>query len=192
MNEFIETMIRRRTIRKYKPEQIRESELKDIIEAGLHAPSAGGRQSAIIVACQNTELNEEIGRLSRQAETLNNVNMGRVSTEQPSIVDDSSIKSGFYGAPTVITIFAPKDNYNLTGDCFVVAENIALAAQSLNIGSCIVGRAYKIFDTKRGREIQKTWGIEDNYEARVHITLGYIDGEAPKYKPRKDGRIVRV
>lgn len=192
MNETMKLMTERRTIRKYQPEQITQEELNDILEAGIHAPNAGGRQSAILVASQNIGLNDELGKINRQAETLTNVNMGRVSSEQPSIIDDASIKSGFYGAPTVITLFAPKDNYNQTGDCFVAAENIVIAAQSLGIGSCIVGRAYKTFATERGREIQRCWGIGDDYEARVHVTLGYPDGNQPSYKPRKEGRIVRV
>lgn len=192
MNETIQMMLERRTIRKYKPRQISQEELNAILQAGLHAPNAGGGQSAILVASQNAGLNDELGKISRQAETLTNVNMGRVSSEQPSIVDDASIKSGFYGAPTVVTLFAKKDNYNQTGDCFVAAENMIIAAQSLGIGSCIVGRAYLTFATKRGREIQRDWGISEEYEARVHVTLGYPEGNSPSYKPRKEGRIVLV
>lgn len=149
MNTIIDLMINRITIRRYKPEQITDEELTAILKAGIHAPNAGGRQSAVIVACQNAELNERLGSISRQTEDLTNVTIGRVSIEQPSIVDDKTIKSGFYGAPTVITIFAPKDNYNMTADCFVAAENIVIAAASLGIGSCIVGRAYKTFATPK-------------------------------------------
>jgi len=192
MSEINKILIKRRTIRKYKREQISQEELNEILEVGLHAPNAGGGQSAIFVACQNTQLNEELGKISRSVENITNVKMGRVSSEQPSIVDDDSIKSGFYGAPTVITIFAKKDNYNQTGDCFVAAENMIIAAWVLGIGSCIVGRAYITFATERGKEIQREWGISDEYEAKLHVTLGYPEGNMPTYKPRKEGRIVRV
>lgn len=192
MNEMISMMTKRRTIRRYKPEQIAPEELNEILEAGLHAPNAGGRQSAIMVACQNATLNDELGRISCQDENRTGIKMGRVSSEQPSIIDDENIKSGFYGAPTVITFFAPKEHYNMTGDCFVAAENIVIAAQALGIGSCIVGRAYTTFATPRGREIQREWGIDDEYEARLHVTLGYLDGKEPSYKPRKAGRVIRI
>lgn len=192
MNEMINMMIKRRTIRKYKPEQIAQEELNAILEAGLHAPNAGGNQSAIIVACQNVELNEELGKISRQVESLGKVRLGRVSAEQPSILDDENIKSGFYGAPTVITLFALKDQYNLSGDCFMAAENIVLAAQSLGIGSCVVCRAGITFATERGMEIQREWGISDEYKARIHVALGYPDGNIPSYKPRKKGRVLHV
>lgn len=191
MNDFIDMMVGRRTIRRYKPEQISDAELDGILAAGLHAPNAGGRQSAIIAVCQNSELNDELGRINRNAFPPA-PKMGNVSTEQPSIADDASIKSAFYGAPTVLTLFATKDVYNLTGDCFVASENIILAALSLGIGSCMVARAAETFATERGREIQKAWGIGEEYQARVHVVLGYPEGGAPSYKPRKENRIIRV
>jgi nitroreductase len=192
VNETIQRIRNRRTIRRYKLEQIAEQELSAILDAGLHAPNAGGGQSAVIVACQDAALNEELGRLSRAAETNIGPNATPVSSEQPSIRDDPSLKSGFYGAPTVLTLFAPKENYNLTGDCFVAAENMVIAAWSLGIGSCIVGRAASAFSTVRGREIQAAWGLSDEYEARLHVTLGYPVGGTPSYKPRKENRVIRV
>ena len=192
MNKIIKNMLERRSIRKYRPEQITQEELKAILEAGLHAPNAGGNQSAIIVACQNAELNEELGKISRQVESLGKVRLGRVSAEQPSILDDENIRSGFYGAPTVITLFAKKDSYTLSGDCFMAAENIVLAAHSLGIGSCVVCRAGITFNTERGMEIQRNWGIGEEYKARIHVTLGYPDGNMPSYKPRKENRVIVV
>lgn len=154
MNDFIELMLTRRTIRRFKEEQIKEVELESILTAGLYAPTAGGSQSATIVVSQDPILNLELGQISRNAENTSEARMGRVSSEQPSIVDDASIKSAFYGAPTVCTIFAKKDIYNFTGDAFTAAQNMILAAHSLGIGACIVGRCDKTFATDRGKEIQ--------------------------------------
>jgi len=190
MNEFINMLISRRTIRRYKSDQIKEDELDAILQAGLHAPNAGGRQSAIIVVSQNAELNDELGRINRNTTPLNPV-MGNVSFEQPSIADDANIKSAFYSAPTVLTLFSRKGSYNLTGDCFVAAENMIIAAFSLGIGSCMVARAIETFETERGKEIQKQWGISEEYEAKVHLALGYPESDMPKYKPRKENRIIR-
>ncbi|MDR1641307.1 MAG: nitroreductase family protein [Clostridiales bacterium] len=189
MNQVIDTMVKRRTIRKFKADQISDEELNAILEAGLHAPNAGGGQSSIIVVSQNAELNERLGKLSRNAENITGARMGRVSSEQPSIIDDESIKSAFYGAPTVLTIFA-KPGYNLTGDCFAAAENIVVAAWSLGIGAYIVGRCAKTFSTEEGAKIQEMWGLDGEFEARVHVVLGYPDGKEPSYKPRKDGRVI--
>jgi len=191
MNDFIKMMVNRRTIRRFKQEQIKSDELEQILQAGLFAPNAGGRQSAIIVVCQNAAMNDELGQLNRQTETIVNPSPGRISFEQPSILDDINIKNAFYSAPTVLTLFARKDIYNLTGDCFVAAENMVIAAQSIGIGSCIVGRSSMTFATERGREIQTAWGISDEFEARIHVVFGYpLDETPPKAKPRNDGRVI--
>ena len=190
MNEVIKNITERRTIRKYQARQIDAETLEAILEAGLHAPNAGSRQSAIIVVSQNAELNEKLGKLNKAIMPIGTPSLGRISTEQPSILDDANIKSAFYNAPTVLTLFAPK-NFNQTADCFVAAQNIMLAAHSLGVGSCMVARAIETFATEEGVKIQADWGIEADYEAKVHVTLGYPDGNVPATaKPRKSGRII--
>lgn len=121
MNNVIKTILERWTIRKYRPEQITEDELNAIFEAGLHAPSAGGSQSCMVVVCQNTVLNEEFGKINKLA-------FGKpwpgsyVSRDQPSIIDDPAISSGFYGAPAVLTLFGPKD--------FIIFYNTSLLGET--------------------------------------------------------------
>jgi hypothetical protein len=57
----------------------------------------------------------------------------------------------------------------------------------------MVARAEDTFASEAGQRLQKEWGLDETYEARIHITLGYPAGmERPKAKPRKDGRIKRV
>ena len=41
-NEVIENMVNRRSIRKYKPEQIKDEELQAVIKAGEYAPNRNG------------------------------------------------------------------------------------------------------------------------------------------------------
>lgn len=62
-----------------------------------------------------------------------------VSREQPSIADDPKLINAFYDAPTVITMFAPKDFLFSVDDCAVAAENMMLAADALGVGSCYIG-----------------------------------------------------
>lgn len=190
MNEVIKCMLDRRSIRKYRPEQIAEDDLNTILLAGASAPSAGSRQSPIIVVCQNAEINESLGKINKAAfHGRMSTESSYISKEQPSIADDASIQSGFYGAPTVLTLFAPKNFLYSFADCCVAAQNIMLAAHSLGIGSCMVARAEDTFSNKLGRQLQTEWGVDENLEAKVHITLGYTDGGQPTAKPRKENRI---
>ena len=183
-------MLERRSIRKYKPEQISQEDLNDILEAGLYAPCAGGRQGVIMVACQNREINRELGKINHSFfHGRMSTATAYVSKEQPSIADDTKIKDGLYGAPTVITLFGAKNFLYAIPDCCVAAENIMLAAHSLGIGSCMIMRAEDTFSSELGQKLQKEWGVDESYQAKIHIALGYPDGTTPQGKPRKENRI---
>ena len=54
-NAVIENMINRRSIRKYKPEQIKDEELQAVIKAGEYAPTGMGMQSPKMVVVQDKE-----------------------------------------------------------------------------------------------------------------------------------------
>jgi nitroreductase len=190
MNEVIKNLLDRRSIRKYMPEQIRDDDLNAILIAGTYAPSAGGRQSPIIVVCKNAEINDALGKINKAAfHGRMSTEQSFISKEQPSIADDASISSAFYGAPVVLTLFAPRDFLYSSADCYAVAVSITLAAHSLGIGSCIVARAEDTFASDLGKRLQTEWGIGGNMEAKIHVTLGYAAGEPPKAKPRKENRI---
>lgn len=193
MNEIIRNMLSRRTIRKYRPEQIKEKELSQILQAGLYAPNAGGRQSALFVVCQNHEVNQTLGRLNRDAfKGRTSTENAYVSKDQPSIADAPSLINGFYDAPTVITLFAPQNSLYAVHDCCVAAENMMLAAHSLGIGSCMVARAEASFAGDYGQAILKVWGIDAQLEPRIHVLLGYPEQGQATAKPRKKNRVIRV
>ena len=187
--EMLEIIRNRRSIRRYQQRQIPPDVLQQTLEAGSYAPSAGGRQSTIICALRDRKLSEQLGRMN--ASQFNHAAAaGRhVSDEQPSIIDDPSIRSAFYGAPTVCVIFAPDGYTNSMPDAYCSAANMLLEASALEIGSCIVCRAEETFSSELGRNLMLEWKIPDGYIARCFVLLGYTEGQYPSLKPRKDGRI---
>ena len=194
-NEVIKNIMHRRAIRRFETRQIEESALQQILQAGLYAPSAGGRQGVLLVVCQDKEINERLGKIKR---SNSNPKMATatsyVSREQPSIADDPNLRNAFYDAPTVITMFAPKNFLFSAEDCAVAAENMMLAADSLGIGSCCIGAGWTAFADSYGQEILRRWGIRTDYYAVMQLLLGYPrEGDNhPTPKPRKDNRIIRV
>ena len=187
--DILELMKYRRSIRRYTDKQVSEEDLLKILEAGAYAPNAGGGQRSRFVACQDRTLNEAIGKLNIARSHLAG---NFVSKEQPSIIDDPSIRSGFYGAPTVITIFGPKRFLYSVPDAFCAAENMVLEATALGLASCILARGEETFDNPEGAEILQSWNIPDTMVARCFVILGYIDGDYPASKPRKEGRFVII
>lgn len=190
MNEVIKNMLERRSIRRYKPEQITDDELNTILQAGLYAPSAGSRQGVIIVACRNMEINRRLGEINHSHfhGRMSTVKV-YISKDQPSIADDPTMKDGLYGAPMVLILFAPGNFLYSIPDCSVAAENMMLAAHALGIGSCMVMRAEDTFESDFGKQLQMDWGIDESYQARAFVTLGYPTTQPPQAKPRKENRI---
>ena len=193
-NEVLENMMTRRTIRRFREEQISEEELQAVLDAGMYAPSAGGRQGVLFVVSQNREMNEKLGRIKRNNSTVKmSTDNVYISKEQPSIADDPNIFNAFYDAPTVITLFVPKNFLFGPYDASAAAENMLLAAHSIGLGGCYIGSAWESFADPYGQEVLREWNIRTDYFAALHVLLGFPkDEQAPKAKARKDGRIIRV
>lgn len=190
--DILDLMKERRSVRKYQDKQISREDLEKIIEAGLYAPNAGGGQRARIVAVHNKELADKIGRLNLAHFDRSKLSGGYVSSEQPSIIDNPNIKSGFYGAPTVCVIFGRKVFLYSIPDAFCCAENMVLEATNLGIASCIIARGEETFDSEVGTALLKEWNIPDTDIARCFVILGYCDGDYPKTKPRKEKRFLII
>ena len=173
MNETIRNLIERRSIRKYKPEQIRDEELNAVLEAGMYAPSGRGHQATLMVVVQDPET---ISMLSR----MNAVIWGKPNTDP------------FYGAPTVIVVLADTSRSTWVEDGSLVMGNLMNAAHALGLGSCWINRAMELFDRPEGKELLKKWGLPETYRGVGNCILGYPDGEIPKAAPRKENFIIRV
>lgn len=193
-NIIMENIMSRRTIRRFDEKQLAEEDLRQILQAGLYAPSAGGRQGVLFVVCQDKTVNEKLGKIKR---ANSNPKMATatayVSKEQPSIADDPKLINAFYNAPTVITMFAPKNFLFSAEDCAVAAENMMLAATSLDVGSCYIGQGWTAFADPYGQEILRKWGIRSDYYAVMQLLLGYPKqgDRRPTAKPRENDRVLR-
>lgn len=187
--ELLELMKYRRSIRRYQARQISKTDMETIMEAGTYAPNAGGGQRSMIVGIHNAALVGKIGKMNLARFDRSKLAGSYVSQEQPSIIDDPSMKSGFYGAPSVCIVFAPKNFLYSVPDAFCCAENMVLMAAELGISSCIAARGEETFDSEIGAALLQEWDIPENYVARCFVLLGYVDGDYPNGKPRKAGRM---
>lgn len=187
--DLLELMKCRRSIRKYQQRQVELADLQKVMEAGAYAPNAGGGQRSILLAIRNPALVETAGRLNLRRFDRTRLAGSYVSREQPSNIDDPSIKSGFYGAPTVVAVFSQKNFLYGVPDAFCCAENMVLEATALGLASCIVARGEETFDNDEGRALLQAWGIPENYIARCFVLLGYCDGKYPQGKPRRADRL---
>jgi len=179
MNETLKAIKNRRSIRKYKAEQIADAELQSIMEAAIYAPSAMNQQKWHFTVIQSRKMLDRMTDIIRQ-------NLLKSSIEFLAERAKSADFTIFYNAPTVILITADEKAHFTEFDCGAAAENIALAAESLNIGSCIIGMASFLFESDKAGEIKKELGIPEGYKFIISIALGYKDVEPPVPPKNKD------
>ena len=187
--ELMDIIRKRRSIRKYLDKKVEREKLDQIIEAGLFAPNPGGRQGTKILLLDDAAMIERIGIVNANCENRN-WDVG-VSTEQPSIIDDNTIESGFYGCQALAIICvrkAHKEKVNEIGAAFVCAQNMVLEAYDLGVSSVIVGRAEATFAPPEMQALLEKWGLDPEYTPLVFVCLGYINGDYPKVKARNEGR----
>lgn len=192
--ELLELMKQRRSIRKYRDAAVEKEKLEKIMEAGIYAPNPGGRQGTKILMIDDPELIEKIGVINADCENRDWGGNG-VSAEQPSIIDDLSIRSGFYGCQALAIVCVREDmkqKVNGIGSAFVCAQNMILEAYDLGVSSCIVGRAEDTFAHPETAALLKKWGVADGYVPMVFVCLGYIQGEYPAIKARNEGRAIYI
>lgn len=170
MNEVINNMLQRRSVRSYKNEQISREQLDEILLAGTWAPTGRNMQSPKIVVVQDRET---IALLSK----LNGEIAGRENDQ-------------FYGAPTVLVVFADSSVHTYVEDGSLVLGNLMNAAFSVGVDSCWIHRARQTFETPEGKELKEKWGIADNYVGIGNCILGYRDGELPAAKLRKEDYVI--
>lgn len=171
-NEILKNMRERRSIRKYKKDQIAEDQLQAILEAGTYAPTGMGAQSPVLVVVQDPETIQHLSRLNAAV-------MG---------VDSDP----FYGAPTVLVVLADPSRPTYVEDGSLVMGNLMNAAHSLDVDSCWIHRAREVFASPEGKELLAKWGLPDTYVGIGHCILGYRDCEYPAAKPRKENYVIRV
>ena len=171
MNEVLNCLETRRSVRKYLPKQIADAELNAILEAGIYAPTAMGRQSPKIVVLQKPEDVAELERMN--AAVLGNPD-----------------GHPFYGAPVVCVVLTDPERYTCVEDGSLVMGNLMLAAHSLGVASCWIHRAREEFDSPEGKALLKKWGVDERYIGVGHCILGYAASEAPAPKPRKKDYVI--
>lgn len=182
----------RHSIRKYTDRQISREDMAKILEAGNFAPNAGGGQRSMMVGIRNKELTTKIGMMNLAKFDRTKLAGAYVSKEQPSVIDDATMKNGFYGAPSVVAIFGQNHFLFREADAFCCAENMILQATELGLASCIISRGAETFISPEGQELLKEWEIPENYSAICFVILGYLDGEQPHTKPRRPGRVKMI
>lgn len=169
----VKTIMERRSIRKYKPQQVEESKLQEILKCGINAPNGMYKQSWQV-------------RVVRNPDFLAKIDEGFNAQRQKNGANTKA--KAFYGAPCLILI-AYDTTYDLSQvDCGLLGGNIITAAQSMGLGTCCLGQITRFLTSEDGKELFNQLDFPRTHQLLYAISLGYPD-ETPAAKPRDMAKI---
>lgn len=153
MNETLNTILTRRSTRKFSDKPIPEEELELIVQAALHAPSGMGLQTWQFTVVRNREKIQMLASAIEKALDRQGYDM-----YQPRVlVIPSNEKQSRFGRE----------------DDACAMENIFLAAHSLGIGSVWINQLQGICDEPDIRRILTSFGVPSGHEVYGMAALGY-------------------
>lgn len=182
MNEIIQNILNRRSVRVYSEEQIKQEDLELILKAGLSSPSGCNEQPWHFTVVQNKEIMKTLNVDSKKefANSDNEMFRKMANNENFDI---------FYNAPTIIVVSGEKSTITSLIDCSAATENMILAAESLGIGSCWIGLVTFLFRSENAQKHVKLLKIPEGHEPYYAITLGYKRIPDPKPQPRRTNTV---
>ena len=162
-----------RTIRKYKPDPIEEEVLKEILEAGIRAPSSGNMQTYSIVVTKDKLLREKLLVPHLKQEMV---------LEAPVFL---TFCADFHRMRRWLELSQAPDNFDnyfsfmvAAIDAILVSQTVALAAESKGLGVCYLGSTFA-----NGDMIGEILKLPMNVIPVVGFSVGY-PAEHPNLRDR--------
>jgi nitroreductase len=180
-NETIWVLLNRRSIRKYTKEPVREEDLQAILQAAIYSPSAMNGQEWHFSVVRSEKILKKLQITMKENMLRSGVERLVQRASEPGFV-------GFFGAPVLIFLSAPAEAHSAQIDCGIAVENIAIAAESLGLGSCIMTSSELLFADDKDGSLARELGFPEGYKHVCSIALGYKD-ENPPAKERREGLI---
>ena len=163
--DAIAAILTRRSVRKYTNRKISEKIIKELIEAGVSAPSAGNQQPWHFIIIDDRKLLKKIPEFHPHAKMLLDAQIAIL------VCGDSNLEmhKGFWML-----------------DCSAATENILIAARAKGLGTCWLGVYPR---EKRINGLREMLRIPKNVIPFSLISIGYTEVEQSKLDRYDSSRI---
>jgi len=172
MQETLKNIAERNTCRDFADTPLTDGQIDDLVSAALSAPSARNLQPWHVVVVKDKALIEEI----------DSEGMKLLSAEEDKTMYETMMSRGgnlFYNAPCMIVILSDGSKWG-TLDSGILCQTVVLAAQSLGLGTCIVGMAGVPINGPRSEEFRERLKFPEGYTFSIGILIGTaISGKEP-------------
>ena len=190
--EAMEAILTRRSTRKMKPEAPSKEVLKIVIEAGRTAPSGSNSQATHLIVITQKEILTELAAIVQEAFAAMEIGPDAYVSLRNSV--NASKKGGYvfhYGAPVLVVTANKKGYGNAVADSACVLENMMIAANALDLGSCWINQLHWLDENDRIRSYMENLGLGQDETITGGLILGYgYDGQPVRSEMKRTGNPV--
>ncbi len=172
--EALEAILTRRSTRRYRDEIPPMEIVGKVIEAGRYAPSGSNSQSTHFIVFTDRAV------LSEMAEVVKNEFAKMEATEDTYVSLRGSINASkkgnyvfHYGAPVFIAVANKKGYGNAMADSACALENMMIAANALDLGSCWINQLHWLDENGAARAFMLKHGLAEDETITGSLILGY-------------------
>ena len=157
MNEVLSAIASRSSTRGYEQRKLTQEEMNILVKAALQAPTATNRQEIHV-----TVLDGDNPILTEIEDAKNSVREGLKPAH-----------NFYYEAPAVFLLSGEEAFYWSKIDAGIAAQNIALAAESLGLGSLIIGCIRDALTGDKKEYFGKLLEFPEGYEYEIAVAVGH-------------------
>lgn len=174
--EVFSCMATRHSTRKFKQADIPQELLAKVIEAGRQAPSGKHKNQSRFIVIRKKEVLQELIALVQQEFAKMEVTPENDDNFGGAI--RAAKKGGYvfmYNAPVLIVVANKRDYGNKYADVSCAMQNMMLAANALDLGSCWINQLRWLQDNPVLRAYLQKLGMAEDEEACASLSIGYPD-----------------
>jgi nitroreductase len=172
--DALEALVTRRSTRNYKPDPVEQEKLDKILEAGRQAPSGGNNQTSHFFVIRNREVLDKLIDMTEKAFSGMEITENTYASMKHSIA--ASKKGGYvfcYNAPVLIVVANQKEYGNNIADCACAIENMMVAANALDLGSCWINQLKWLNEETEIVEYLRGFGMKEDERVYGAVIIGY-------------------
>lgn len=172
--EALEAILTRRSTRNYKLDAVEEEKLEQILAAAKQAPSGGNNQTNHFLVIRNPEVLRKLAAMAQEAFAGMEITKDTYASLKNSVMQ--SKKGGYvfcYNAPVLVVVANHKGYGNNIADCACAIENMMIAANALDLGSCWINQLKWLNEEPAILEYLRTLGLKENERVYGSVIIGY-------------------
>ena len=182
--DAIVAILTRRSTRRFDNKIPNKELIQKVVNAGRYAPSGANSQTSHFIVITNKEVLKEIAELVQGEFAKMEISEDMYVSLKGSI--NASKKGDYvfhYNAPVLIVTANKKGYGNAIADSSCALENMMIAANAFDLGSCWINQLHWLDDNERIRTFLEGYGLKKDETITGGLALEFSEKGLPNRKP---------